>query len=95
MYENADLFKTLNGAGLIAKFRKALNDSPDLPMLAEEISKALKGGGKAEFALNLLYSDEGEKLKVPGYIHEGLLWLAQQLKQKEAEIVVDTAGVAT
>jgi len=58
------------------------------------VFKALKGGGKAQFALDLLYSDEGEKLKVPAYIHEGLLWLAQQLKRKETEIVGDVAGSA-
>ena len=94
VYENADLFKTLDGTALIARFRKALNDSADLSVLADEVSKALKDGGKAEFALNLLYSDEGERLKVPTYIHEGLLWLAQQLKRKEADIISDTAGVA-
>lgn len=94
VYENADLFKTMVGAGLIAKFRKALNDSTNLSVLADEISKALKDGGKAEFALDLLYSDIGEELKVPAYIHEGLLWLAQQLKRKEADIVGDAAGVA-
>lgn len=94
VYENTDLFKTMDGAGLIAKFRKALNDSADLSVLADEVSKALKDGGKAEFALNLLYSDEGERLKVPTYIHEGLLWLAQQLKRKEADIISDTAEVA-
>ena len=62
-------------------------------MLADEVSKALKDGGKAEFALNLLYSDEGERLKVPAYIHDGLLWLAQQLKRKEADIIGDAEGV--
>lgn len=94
VYENADLFKTLDGTGLIASFRKALNDSADLSVLADEVFKALKDGGKAEFALNLLYSDEDEKLKVPAYIHEGLLWLAQQLKRKEADIIGDVAGDA-
>ncbi len=94
VYENAALFKALDGAGLIARFRKALNDSADLSVLANEVSKALKDGGKAEFALNLLYSDEGEKLKVPTYIHEGLLWLAQQLKRKEADIIGDVTGDA-
>lgn len=95
VYENTELFKTMDGAGLIAKFRKALNASPNLSVLAEEVSKALKDGGKAKFALNLLYSDEGEKLKIPAYIHEGLLWLAQQLKRKEADITADAVGVAT
>ncbi len=94
VYENADLFKALDGDGLIARFRKALNDSANLSVLADEVSKALKDGGKAEFALNLLYSGIGEELKVPAYIHEGLLWLAQQLKRKEADIVGDVPGVA-
>lgn len=93
VYENVDLFKTMVGAGLIAKFRRALDDSTNLSVLANEVAKALKDGGKAEFALDLLYCDEGEKLKVPAYIHEGLLWLAQQLKRKEADIVGDAAGV--
>lgn len=93
VYENIDLFKSLDGVGLIAKFRKALNDSIDLPALAEEISKALKDGVKAEFSLDLLYSDKVETLKVPTYIHEGLLWLAAQLKRKEAEIDGNSARV--
>lgn len=92
VYENIDLFATMEGGGLIAKFRKALNDSADLSVLADEVSKALKDGGKAEFALNLLFSDEGEKIKVPTYIHEGLIWLTQQLKRKEADIIGDSAG---
>jgi len=93
VYENAELFNTLEGVGLIAKFRKALKDSTDLPALAKEVFEALKGRGKAEFALNLLYCGEGDKLKVPAYIHEGLLWLAQQLRRKEVEILADATGV--
>jgi predicted ATP-dependent endonuclease of OLD family len=89
VYENADLFKTLNGAGLIAKFRRALAEAADLTALAGELFEALKDGEKAEFALDILYGDEGDKLKVPTYIHEGLLWLAQQLKRREADTVDD------
>jgi len=92
VYENIDLFAKMDGGGLIAKFRKALNDAADLTVLADELSKALKGSGKAEFALNLLCSDEAEKIKVPTYIHEGLLWLTQQLKLKEADTIGDSAG---
>lgn len=94
VYENTDLFRTMDGAGLIEKFRKSLNESANLAVLADELSKALKDGGKAEFALNLLYSDEGERLKVPTYIHEGLLWLAQQLKRKESDIIGDVVAGA-
>jgi predicted ATP-dependent endonuclease of OLD family len=93
VYENTDLFKMLEGTGLVARFRKTLIDSADLSILADEVFKALKDGGKVEFALSLLYSDEGERLKIPAYIHDGLLWLAQQLKRKEADIIGDAVGV--
>ncbi|MBK8574202.1 MAG: AAA family ATPase [Elusimicrobia bacterium] len=93
VYENADLFINLDGAGLIAKFRHALNGSADLSALAQEVFKALAGGGKAEFALDLLFSNKDENLKLPTYIHDGLLWLAQQLKRKEEDIVGDAGEV--
>lgn len=87
VYENVDLFGVLEGTGLIASFRKALDQSADLGQLGDAVSKALKDGNKAEFSLELLYSDDGDKLKVPAYIHDGLLWLAEQLKRKEVDVV--------
>ncbi len=87
LYENTELFMTLSGTGLIGKLREALTESPDLVALAGEVHQALKGGEKAKFALDLLYLDDSAKLKVPAYIHEGLLWLVQQLRLKEDEVV--------
>jgi predicted ATP-dependent endonuclease of OLD family len=87
VYENPELFAKLDGHGLIAKFRDALNDSADLIELAAKASDALKNGAKAEFALDILFSEEVEQLKVPSYIDEGLVWLADQLKRKEDDVI--------
>lgn len=95
VYENLELFKRLKGAGLIAKFRNSLNASTDLSALASELFQSLAVGDKAGFALNLLYSDDVESLKVPTYIHNGLLWLGEQLKRKEADIIQAGAGTAS
>ena len=94
VYENIGVFEKLDGTGLIASFRKAIADSSDVGELAEACAEALAGGNKAEFALDLLYSDEIEGLKVPAYIHAGLAWLAEQLKRKEHEMSGKPAEVA-
>lgn len=87
VYENPTLFGSLEGRGLIAKFRDALTNCADLGALAVKASEALETGNKAEFALDLLYSEEVQDLKVPGYIHDGLEWLAEQLRRKEEDVV--------
>ena len=86
VYENVALFTTLAGGGLIKRFRDALADATDLADLAQRASIVLSKGGKAEFAMELLYRDEIDTLKVPTYIDVGLLWLATQLKRKEEDI---------
>jgi predicted ATP-dependent endonuclease of OLD family len=83
---NLDLFETLEGTGLIAKFRAAIADSADLNALSEALKTALKGGGKAEFALDLLEIADPLSLKPPAYIRDGLLWLTSQLEHKQIEL---------
>lgn len=83
---NIELFATLPGKGLIAKFRTAIADSPNFGVLSAAMKDALKGGSKAEFALDLLEIDSPGDLKPPKYIREGLLWLAAQLEQKQTEL---------
>ncbi|WP_454845963.1 hypothetical protein [Pseudomonas farris] len=55
--------------------------------LATAVHLALKSGNKAELALDLLYSDKIATLKVPAYIHDGLVWLSAQLKRKEQDVI--------
>ncbi|MCU4161638.1 AAA family ATPase [Acidiphilium sp. AL] len=83
---NLDLFETLPGTGLIAKFRAAIANSADLTALSGALKTALEGGGKAEFALDLLEIEDPLSLKPPAYIREGLLWLAAQLERKQVEL---------
>lgn len=87
VYENMDLFSTLKGTGLIGRFRRAISDAVNLSELAEKVALALSKGGKAEFAMDLLYSDAMDNIKVPAYINDGLLWLSSQLKRKEDEVL--------
>jgi len=94
VYENPGLFAELEGHGLISKFAKALKECSDLEHLSTEVTNALAKGVKAEFALDLLYSEEIKDLKVPAYIDNGLLWLAGQLQHKEADVTGNTGGAA-
>lgn len=81
------MFSTLKGTGLIGRFRRALADAANLSELAEKVEAALSKGGKAEFAMDLLCSDEMGNIKVPAYIDEGLLWLSEALRRKEADVL--------
>jgi hypothetical protein len=83
---NLDLFETLPGSGLIAKFRAAITVSGDLNALSGALKTAIEGGGKAEFALDLLEIEDPLSLKPPVYIRDGLLWLATQLEHKQVEL---------
>ena len=94
VYENPDLFAALDGGGLITKFREALSNSADLGQLAVAAFDALAKGNKAHFALELLYSEKIDTLKVPTYIHDGLVWLAVCLKHTDEDVTGNTAGVA-
>lgn len=96
---NLDLFATLPGTGLIARFRKAITESADLKTLSEALKTALEKGGKAEFALDLLEIEDTHSPETPAhinpptYIRDGLLWLANQLEHKQIELgLVQEAG---
>ena len=67
----------------MGRIRKSLDAATDLGDLALRMLADLAKGGKAEFVMDLLDSDEIETIKVPDYIDRGLLWLAAQLKRKE------------
>ncbi len=76
--ENIDLFRKLEGNGLIKKFHTALN-SDTIFNANTQMFDALKKGKKAEFALELLYLEDPKELKTPGYITKGLEWLKNKL----------------
>jgi len=88
VFENAKIFSTLEGNGLVKKFRDALNANKDATITAESLFNALRDSNKkAEFALDVLLSEEFSKLKCPGYISEGLIWLQERLKKKQVDVL--------
>jgi predicted ATP-dependent endonuclease of OLD family len=91
-YANLSLFEKHKGTGLLAKFREAINNSADIPALSDALLKALKDGSKAEMALDLLELEKPEDLKPPPYIRDGLIWLMDQLKQKQKELGLPIVG---
>jgi len=88
----AKRFQKLTGTGLLGSLSEHANASQTLDELARNVAMALADGSKAELALDLLALDEADEFNVPSYIHRGLLWLAEQLRRKQAEVVLP--GVA-
>lgn len=83
VYENADLFSRIKGTGLVAKIQKAVSDAGDVGDLSERLHGALKGGGKAAFAMDMLEVEGKLNLKAPRYIESGLNWLKDQVKVRQ------------
>ena len=98
VYRNIDFFKNLEGAGLVKKFRDALDTAVSLEELASKLHSDLVMGDKAELAMNLLESENLKNLVLPDYIDAGLKWLIVQLRRKEddaaGKIAIDPAVVA-
>ena len=93
LYRNFDFFKGRKATGLAGKFQKIADDAKDAGDLAVKVAQAIDDGDKAEFALELLFSDDIEKLNIPAYIEHGLLWLKEQLERKDADLA-PKAGAA-
>lgn len=85
-YRNIEFFKGRAGTGLAGRFRQNLDDAVDLGDLAVKVRESIRAGDKAELALDLLYSEDIDKLQVPEYIENGLFWLIEQLKRKEDDL---------
>ena len=86
--ENQSVFKAFSGAtGLVKKMYEASME-PDIKDAAKKMYEAItaKSVKKAEFALELLFLEEPDKLKTPLYIKQGLDWLEEKLLNKSTEL---------
>jgi predicted ATP-dependent endonuclease of OLD family len=85
VYSNIDLFGKLTGTGLINVFNSFVKNKKNFAELHTDVYDKLheKNVKKAEFALDLIYSVEPEKITVPPYISEGLSWLQEQLSSHD------------
>jgi hypothetical protein len=67
--------------------------SANIGDLGSAISAALANGNKAELALDLLEMPDPRALRPPEYIRNGLLWLAEQLRQHQRDLGLALSGV--
>ena len=85
IYSNLELFKNIDDKELylnkISNIIKSATGFEDMhSKIYEEIRKT--SFKKAEFALDLIYLIDPEKIVVPNYIDDGLNWLESQLSSK-------------
>jgi predicted ATP-dependent endonuclease of OLD family len=85
---NAEHFATKSGRGLTRSFAKALREAETALGLGTALFDELRGGDKAEFALQVLEDPDFAKLLVPEYIREGLTWLEEKLQKKSKELLI-------
>lgn len=82
-FKNISFFKDREGTGLAGRYRKDLDEAKSFASLVDKVRASIKASQKAEFALDLLYSSDIDKLQVPDYISHGISWLISQLEVKE------------
>ena len=92
-FENIPLFAASDGKGLMRSIQNAIADSATVQELSQKLHDCLKSGGKAELALDLLEIKDSKALNPPSYIRDGLLWLAEQLRQKHAALGLSPSKV--
>lgn len=90
--ENRNIFQKLSvTTGLLGKMISSAKET-DIEKSAKEMYDSItaKGVKKAEFALELLYFEEPNKLKTPKYIKEGLDWLEKRLSTKKDDLSINS-----
>jgi len=81
-YQNIVEFKSLNGLGLLKKFRILAQQDLTPELLTDKVFELLKNtDNKAPFALDMLRQDASH-IKIPSYIKEGLVWLQESITRK-------------
>ena len=93
-YQNTGFFSGRPGTGLAGSFRRCIDEAADFADMTTRVREAIKDGDKAAFALELLYSEDIDKLAVPAYIDHGLRWLTEQLRRKEDDLAPKAAPTA-
>jgi len=86
-FENLKFFSKLDGNGLVKKFATAINSHKGAEAIGQELFKALDEGKKAEFALDVIWSNDFNNVKCPRYIGEGLEWLEGRLRTKQVDVL--------
>ena len=88
IFENKAIFESVANAKGTIKKAQGVTD-------AQDAFKTIRNSGfkKAEFALDLLYLQNFNDIKVPSYISEGLQWLESILQQKIVQSILAESSV--
>jgi predicted ATP-dependent endonuclease of OLD family len=92
--ENLEIFKTIKGNGLVAKFSESITAASDVTNLVSRFHddiESCRSGAKAQFALDVIFEISPAKLKIPTYIREGLDWLEQELTKRDENALAHVA----
>lgn len=89
-YTNFDSFKTMQGVGLIKKFRNSFKTENET-QISTDVYKALESttAKKAEFALDMIYNKDPQSIVIPAYIADALEWLEKELSSKDNNDFLD------
>lgn len=87
VFENLVFFSKLEGNGLVKKFAAAINSQKGATGIGEALFTALDDGKKAEFALDVIWSNDFNNVRCPKYIDEGLEWLEKRLRAKQVDVL--------
>lgn len=94
VFANLEVFRSLDGNGLVRKFKDAIAANDTAAELGASFFTSLKTGKKAEFALEVLALKDPADFTVPAYIDEGLSWLEEQLVKRQLEVIEADAKTA-
>lgn len=90
---NITLIRSLDKpTGMMKKMKDACGE-PTLDECADALYEALDNSGKAKMALDIIFDIDPDKLKVPHYIHEGLEWLQDELKNASKDFLINSSVV--
>ncbi|MGL5261568.1 MAG: ATP-dependent endonuclease [Bacteroides sp.] len=88
--ENREILKDIEGStGLLKKMVEASMEQ-NIKEFGDKAYEIITGKQvkKAEFAMDILYFQEPEKIKPPTYIKEGLDWIEEQLKINKQGLII-------
>lgn len=92
--ENLEFFRITAAAGVASDFKAAIAANSTPVTLGAALFEIVRSCDKAGFALDLLWLEDPDKLKVPTYIREGLQWLQETLCKKIGEEVLTSVAAA-
>lgn len=89
--ENKEVFKSIDKSISLLKKMVEASKIDIIKDFAQKVYEEInsKGAKKAEFALDILYFEDPEKINTPSYIKEGLEWIEELLKNNKQGLITD------